>query len=243
MWRRARCALSAVCAHTQLRLLVALRVSCVVHAVSSTQGLRCCLSDLVPVKSVVRMLANWHDEAQGGECLLSLLVSLGISRAVAAGYVAALVDVGVDCMEDLRTVVASPELLVRFLLPARAAVRHCCGTGIGRSIRGAPDAADQGGRWRSHEKVTRKRRSFHREVIVGCTRTTLKILRNTNTHRNTNRNTRYTCDTGQTRNRLLAQWVHLTNHAADSGDRHSSPRRKYMKYKYKCKIYNWGQYR
>ena len=27
-------------------------------------------------------------------------------------------------------------------------------------------------------------------------------------------NTKYTCDTGQTRNKLLAQWVHLTNHAA-----------------------------
>ena len=31
---------------------------------------------------------------------------------------------------------------------------------------------------------------------------------------NTNTNTKYTCDTGQTRNKLLAQWVHLTNHAA-----------------------------
>ena len=28
------------------------------------------------------------------------------------------------------------------------------------------------------------------------------------------KNTKYTCDTGQTRNKLLAQWVHLTNHAA-----------------------------
>jgi hypothetical protein len=36
---------------------------------------------------------------------------------------------------------------------------------------------------------------------------------------NTNTNTKYTCDTGQTRNKLLAQWVHLTNHAAG----HSSP--------------------
>jgi vacuolar protein 8 len=32
--------------------------------------------------------------------------------------------------------------------------------------------------------------------------------------KNTNTNTKYTCDTGQTRNKLLAQWVHLTNHAA-----------------------------
>ena len=30
---------------------------------------------------------------------------------------------------------------------------------------------------------------------------------------------KYTCDTGQTRNKLLAQWVHLTNHAAG----HSRP--------------------
>jgi uncharacterized Zn-finger protein len=36
---------------------------------------------------------------------------------------------------------------------------------------------------------------------------------------NTNTNTKYTCDTGQTRNKLLAQWVHLTNHAAG----HSRP--------------------
>ena len=27
---------------------------------------------------------------------------------------------------------------------------------------------------------------------------------------NTNTNTKYTCDTGQTRNKLLEQWVHLT---------------------------------
>ena len=27
-------------------------------------------------------------------------------------------------------------------------------------------------------------------------------------------NTKYTCDTGQTRNKLLEQWVHLANHAA-----------------------------
>ncbi len=33
-----------------------------------------------------------------------------------------------------------------------------------------------------------------------------------NTNTNTNTNTKYTCDTGQTRNKLLAQWVHLTNH-------------------------------
>jgi hypothetical protein len=32
-------------------------------------------------------------------------------------------------------------------------------------------------------------------------------------------NTKYTCETGQTRNKLLAQWVHLTNHAAG----HSRP--------------------
>ena len=31
---------------------------------------------------------------------------------------------------------------------------------------------------------------------------------------NTNTNTKYTCDTGQTRNTLLAQWVHLTNHVS-----------------------------
>jgi hypothetical protein len=36
---------------------------------------------------------------------------------------------------------------------------------------------------------------------------------------NTNTNTKYTCDTGQTRNKLLAQWGHLTNHAAG----HSRP--------------------
>ncbi len=35
----------------------------------------------------------------------------------------------------------------------------------------------------------------------------------------TNTNTKYTCDTGQTRNKLLAQWVHLTNHAVG----HSRP--------------------
>ena len=29
-----------------------------------------------------------------------------------------------------------------------------------------------------------------------------------------NTNTKYTCDTGQTRNKLLEQWVHLTNHTA-----------------------------
>ena len=40
-----------------------------------------------------------------------------------------------------------------------------------------------------------------------------------NTNTNTNTNTKYTCDTGQTRNKLLAQWVHLTNHAAG----HSRP--------------------
>ncbi len=34
---------------------------------------------------------------------------------------------------------------------------------------------------------------------------------------NTNTNTKYTCDTGQTRNKLLAQLVHLTNHAAGLG--------------------------
>ena len=32
-------------------------------------------------------------------------------------------------------------------------------------------------------------------------------------------NTKYTCDTGQTRNKLLEQWVHLTNHTAG----HSRP--------------------
>ena len=32
-------------------------------------------------------------------------------------------------------------------------------------------------------------------------------------------NTKYMCDTGQTRNKLLEQWVHLTNHAAG----HSRP--------------------
>ncbi len=36
---------------------------------------------------------------------------------------------------------------------------------------------------------------------------------------NTNTNTKYTCDTGKTRNKMLAQWVHLTNHAAG----HSRP--------------------
>jgi hypothetical protein len=36
---------------------------------------------------------------------------------------------------------------------------------------------------------------------------------------NTNTNTKYTCDTCQTRNKLLAQWVHLRNHAAG----HSRP--------------------
>jgi hypothetical protein len=30
---------------------------------------------------------------------------------------------------------------------------------------------------------------------------------------NTNTNTKYTCDTGQTRNKLLAQWVHLAHSA------------------------------
>ena len=34
-----------------------------------------------------------------------------------------------------------------------------------------------------------------------------------------NTNTKYTCDTGQTRNKLLEQWVHLTNHTAG----HSRP--------------------
>ena len=37
--------------------------------------------------------------------------------------------------------------------------------------------------------------------------------------KNTNTNTKYTCDTGQTRNKLLEQWVHLQNHAAG----HSRP--------------------
>ena len=37
--------------------------------------------------------------------------------------------------------------------------------------------------------------------------------------KNTNTNTKYTCDTGQTRNKLLEQWVHLTNHTAG----HSRP--------------------
>ena len=32
-----------------------------------------------------------------------------------------------------------------------------------------------------------------------------------------NTNTKYTCDTGQTRNKLLAQWVHLINRAAMRG--------------------------
>ena len=36
---------------------------------------------------------------------------------------------------------------------------------------------------------------------------------------NTNTNTKYTCDTGQTRNKLLELWVHLTNHTAG----HSRP--------------------
>ena len=36
---------------------------------------------------------------------------------------------------------------------------------------------------------------------------------------NTNTNTKYTCDTGQTLNKLLEQWVHLTNHTAG----HSRP--------------------
>ena len=31
---------------------------------------------------------------------------------------------------------------------------------------------------------------------------------------NTNTNTKYTCDTGQARNKLLEQWMHLTNHTA-----------------------------
>ena len=31
---------------------------------------------------------------------------------------------------------------------------------------------------------------------------------------NTNTNTKYTCDTGQTRNKLLEHWVHLTNRSA-----------------------------
>ena len=36
---------------------------------------------------------------------------------------------------------------------------------------------------------------------------------------NTNTNTKYTCDTGQTRNKLLEQWMHLTNRTAG----HSRP--------------------
>ncbi len=36
---------------------------------------------------------------------------------------------------------------------------------------------------------------------------------------NTNTNTKHICDTGQTSNKLIAQWVHLTNHAAG----HSRP--------------------
>ncbi len=40
---------------------------------------------------------------------------------------------------------------------------------------------------------------------------------------NTNTNTKYTCDTGQTRNKLLAQWVHLTNHAARARRRAAVP--------------------
>ena len=42
---------------------------------------------------------------------------------------------------------------------------------------------------------------------------------NKNKNKNTNTNTKYTCDTGQTRNKLLEQWVHLTNHTAG----HSRP--------------------
>ena len=43
----------------------------------------------------------------------------------------------------------------------------------------------------------------------------MHFARNTNT----NANTKYTCDTGQTRNKLLEQWMHLTNHTAG----HSRP--------------------
>ena len=39
---------------------------------------------------------------------------------------------------------------------------------------------------------------------------------------NTNTNTKYTCDTGKTSNKLLVQWVHLTNHAAAPDGSHNN---------------------
>jgi hypothetical protein len=46
--------------------------------------------------------------------------------------------------------------------------------------------------------------------------TTLHYIRPTSLWLVRNTNTKYTCDTGQTRNKLLAQWVHLpANHAAN----------------------------
>ena len=65
--------------------------------------------------------------------------------------------------------------------------------------------------------ISQKHRVARVFVVGVAGRGGLRWRRGTNT--NTNTNTKYTSDTGQTRNKLLEQWMHLTNHTAG----HSRP--------------------
>ena len=63
----------------------------------------------------------------------------------------------------------------------------------------------------------------HADIGAGAPLSPVRQFAAENT--NTNTNTKYTCDTGQTRNKLLEQWVHLTNHTAGHSNKATAPER------------------
>ena len=73
----------------------------------------------------------------------------------------------------------------------------------------------------AHERIAtqRKVRSAQQQARGPKSECVKAAVQHPAANTNTNTNTKYTCDTGQTRNKLLAQWVRLTNHAAG----HSRP--------------------
>jgi hypothetical protein len=91
--------------------------------------------------------------------------------------------------------------------------RKCVLAGATHTVR-EPEKRHVAGRGScSHEKRTYTRTRAHTRISAAHTRNyTLDDANATNT--NTNTNTKYTYDTGQTRNKLLMEWVHLSHHAA-----------------------------
>ena len=68
-----------------------------------------------------------------------------------------------------------------------------------------------------------ERRESHGVRTSGCERGESHGV-NTVTRQLQIPNTKYTRDTGQTRNKLLEQWVHLTNHTAGHSRPGTTPR-------------------